>query len=1368
MTPTVPTLRQAVAYVLACTLIWVDLAPLARANTDIADIPMATRSRAKPNMIIAVDDSGSMDGEVLPARPFTSNDGALWWNTAQRTYFGFARGAAVGACSGGVPPVDGDPFAILPVNSNPAGITNVPSGAINFNYCGSASDVWKKYTYLFPNTACGRNCDTRSYGDNENDHFAVPPTREFAWVRSPLYNSQYYNPAINYDPWRPYNDGSTTRTPPSYDNGGTGRNWNAVRSHPYYPTPTTTGTNIDLTNTVAQPGDAAATDRTFRMYPGMIIPNGARFRRCASTNNGSCGPWQDNVDDRCYTNTTNVDDCRMRSFYGIPIGAPGRLDGSGSDHLDVQIQYWPATFWIASTSTATTLAADEALGPDGRRLRRVEIRSGVTSYAKGVARTDCVGATCTYAEEMQNFANWWAYYRKRLLALNAAMGLGFDQVRGIRVGHFLFNNRVNVTMYDFDATADASNGRRLLGLLYNTKGDGGTPTRRSLEFAGKQFERTGSGAPVIAECQYNAAFVITDGFANNELPVDNYGNEDSNANIRFTTRYDANVPSLNLTTATPAGIIPPAPTEVPPITVTPGSPYADPYVNTLADIAMHYYTFNLRPDITPIRQVPVDPNDLAPDADRNDYIHMATFVLGLGVQGLIFNNAAYPDQNRDPYANPPDWTLGGNPTGQVRNPSSVDELWHATINGRGAMLSADTPESTRSGVVDIANKVGARGGSGAAVAVANPNVTPGDNFSYASSYNSGSWAGDINKFSIDLVSGAVSTTGIWSPSPQRALAVRDPATRVIATFHPTLVSASQGGGVPFQWADISAAQQSALTPVAPAPGTGTEVLNFLRGDRTREVEAFRSRGPRPPFPNNVTPSDISVLGSIVNSEPVVIGPPLFSYFDNGYAAFRSANAARAAVVYQGANDGMLHAFSSADGSELWAYIPSFVFSNLRNLSDRNAFSHRYYVDGTPTMGDVDLNFTNGVDLANPPTPDWRTMLVGGLRKGGMGFYALDVTSPSMGNETTLASRVLWEFPNASMTATDRAKVGFSFGKPIIAKTRAAGWVVIVSSGYNNGTTGASGFSGGDGIGRIFVLNARTGALIREISTGVGTTSNASGLAHLAAFTERPQVDATIESVYGGDLLGNLWRFDLSGATTVAWAVTRVATITDGSGNIQPITVEPELGVINRNRYIYFGAGQYLGDSDIPSNVPENVYAQRRMSFYGIRDNLGVTGAGPVYASPVRSGMIAQTITKGAGTATLTSNPVSPTATGWFVDMTEDGERIVTNPILSGGVITFTSNIPVGGTNALCTPGGRSWAWFVDFATGGRVTLAGSPTHSGVSMGNVLSSRPVLVRLPGGNIVGLVRGSDSQTRTINPPSNTASGTGRRLSWREIVQ
>ncbi|MCW5626371.1 MAG: hypothetical protein KIT73_16780, partial [Burkholderiales bacterium] len=1073
------------------------------------------------------------------------------------------------------------------------------------------------------------------------------------------------------------------------------------------------------------------------MYPGMILPAGSRYKICNNAgNNGGCGGWNDNTADRCIRgngsqgcgNASWIIPGYVRTANGATTDTQN-LGIGGNNHLEVQIAYLPATVWVQSKN-AGALAANESWGPilpgqtTATRLIRIDITSATTSYAKAGTRSDCVGATCSYAEELTNFSNWFAYYRKRHMYLNAATGIAFDQVTGIRVGQFVFNNRNDVTMYDFDNTNDNANARRLLYDLYRIKGTGGTPTRESLEHAGRQFQRTGTSAPIQAACQYNAAFVITDGFANASGPT-SYGNADSNASNRFTVPYDINNPDLNYNDpppAPPGNISRPSPLggpALPAVTVTPAPPYPDGFSNTMADIAMYFYSTNLRSDLT-TRQVVVNPGDTGREADRNDMLHMNTFALGLGVQGVVFgrnDSATVIAQNQDPYTNPPDWNAIGDPRQFDRNPRAVDDLWHATINGRGKMLSASAPEEARSGVVDVINNVGARGGAGAAVAVANPNLFPGDNFSYASSYNSGAWSGDLNKYAVDLSTGQPSTTGLWTPSPQKQLATRVPTTRLIATTNPSGGGGGVPVGTPFQWNNLNATQQTLL-------GSDSQVLDFLRGDRSREVDKFRSRGPRPQrdaggnfvldgtgryvYVNNITPDNVAVLGDIINAEPVVVRNPTRSYFDAGYGEFRTTQSGRAGVVYQGGNDGMLHAFSVEDGTELWAYVPSWTFPTLRNLSDRTGFRHLYYVDGTPAVGDVDFGRVGG----SIGTPDWRTILVGGLRKGGFGYYALDITNPSAGSETDVANKVLWEFPNDSnptlMSTVERRNVGYSFGKPVIVKTRAHGWVALVTSGYNNGNTGV-GSSGGDGRGYLYVLNARTGALLKVMETQAGTADTPSGLGPISAFISRPAIDATAEAIYGGDLLGNVWRFDVSSANPDLWTVTRLAALRSTSGGpastgIQPITTEPELGTINRKRVVFVGGGQYLGDSDAMQTAgtipPENAYTRRTMSFYALRDDLST----PVFPTPVISDVRSlqqQTVTVSGDLLNITNTAVNfNTQAGWFFDFPRTGERAVTNPILSGGVVVFTTNIP--DRFDLCNPGGSSWAYFVDYQTGGLI------------------------------------------------------------------
>ena len=105
-----------------------------------------------------------------------------------------------------------------------------------------------------------------------------------------------------------------------------------------------------------------------------------------------------------------------------------------------------------------------------------------------------------------------------------------------------------------------------------------------------------------------------------------------------------------------------------------------------------------------------------------------------------------------------------------------------------------------------------------------------------------------------------------------------------------------------------------------------------------------------------------------------MGVPDFERTDPTYVDFVNANLNRAPRVYIGANDGMMHAFDAATGDEVWAYVPSHLFSNLAKLASR-PFSHTYFVDGGTTVGDA--RFPDGV---------WHTILLGGLGSGAKGLF----------------------------------------------------------------------------------------------------------------------------------------------------------------------------------------------------------------------------------------------------------------------------------------------------------------------------------------------------------------------------------------------
>lgn len=669
-----------------------------------------------------------------------------------------------------------------------------------------------------------------------------------------------------------------------------------------------------------------------------------------------------------------------------------------------------------------------------------------------------------------------------------------------------------------------------------------------------------------------------------------------------------------------------------------------------------------------------------------------------------------------------------------------------------AFFAADE-DSMRNAIAAAARNAEAKTGAAAAVAVSNAIVTK-DTLSFQSTFYSGNWTGDLKAYALDAETGAQREPALWSAQEQ--LDKLAASERKIASYN------GSDRGVRFLSADGTGTTLSAEQQALVGANDGAGIVNYIRGDRSGETA---TAGTAQKYRQRTT-----VLGDIVNAEPVVLVAPAADYSETtnpGYAAFKASRKSRPTLVLQGANDGMLHAFKAAkdvgDGgsSELWAYVPSLLLPTLANLSRLTDFAHKYYVDGTPTVADVDFDRTGGATGSGEP--DWRTILVGGLGKGGRGYYALDVSNGAPADEAGVAATVLWEFPNSSTPPQVVANLGYSFGKPVIAKVGDQGWVALVTSGYNNTNTitvtveGTSTNYTGDGGGHLFVLNAKTGALIKDIPTGSGSTAAPSGLASFSGYLESASVDNTVSQVYAGDLDGKVWRFDLRGAPD-DWKVSQLAALVDDAGNAQPVTTAPELATIFEDsatyRFVYVGTGRYLGDSDVTSTATQ--------TMYGLIDDLTTT---PLI-NPLRAKLKRQTLS-------VMSDPQYRSASegkfalsgalkkrGWYVDLPVAGERISTDPQLAFGALAFTSNVP---SQESCVPGGSSYFNILDYRTGGLLEGMSWSSHF---LGRALASRVVLVRLESGEVKAVIRMSDATTRAESVPAPLAVPAVRRVSWREL--
>ena len=837
-------------------------------------------------------------------------------------------------------------------------------------------------------------------------------------------------------------------------------------------------------------------------------------------------------------------------------------------------------------------------------------------------------------------------------------------------------------------------------------------------------------------------------------------------------------------------------------------------VNALADVAQYYYATDLRPSMPNTAEEGVPSVGSGPEADTAKWQHMTTFTVALGVSGTLNYLADYKSASTitgdfaDLRSGARSWPLWPDPAsnagpgnfGAWENPRSIDDFWHTAVNGRGQYFSASDSDSLVAGLADALAEIDTQPSAGAAAGVSNSQPVGGDNFVFFSSYVTGDWTGDVTASEIVLNTGAVAATNAWSAADKlltklgsacdnrNIYVIRSGVSTSLVDFSANTYAcdaAKAPAGAPRNGLNATEllnfdSSEVALFSQFPSMTSGTggqqekaagaNLVNFLRGQSG--LEGFKGGDL-----NKLYRKRKSALGDVIGGQPVYVKQPRFTYLDAGYAGFKSAQSGRTAMVYVAANDGMLHAFfadkTAADpllgGQEAWAVIPSEVLPKLYKLADKNyGKNHQFYVDGSPVVGDV----------YDSVTSQWSTMLVGGLNAGGKGFYALDITDP-------INPVAKWEFkfsstcfdPSNAATAGADCHLGLSFGKPIITKLATGRWVVLLTSGYNNVRGGGS---TGDGGGYLYVLDAKSGSILYKIDTGAGSPTTPSNLGQLNIFIDDSTVNNTAVRAYGGDMLGNIWRFDVNDSELPAGReATLLGQAKDGLGATQPITTRPELAELDGKPMVFVGTGRLLGAQDV-NDV-------QKQSIYGIVDKLG---GGPVYANlrDALKPMVVTTAARSAGTTRTVNCDASQPALcaskdGWVMDLPDSGERNNIDMILLRTTLIAGTNVP---NTSACGKGGDYWLNYIDFATG---------MSNGAFDGNAVSSTSAVSKFGNNSLItglsvldlsGSTGYSGSPYRVVaRDSSDGASGAkggglvspiylktpppkGRRISWREIAK
>jgi type IV pilus assembly protein PilY1 len=1066
-----------------------------------------------------------------------------------------------------------------------------------------------QYRKLFPQLDSPTNASAGTE-TNPNLYRAAPPIAQLAWLRSNAFNRLYYNPMVTYAPWSPAilsgPDGTlyTPQVTTSYADANTAQ----TLTHPSTVLHTSGLNTYSLFTTAPAAADG---DEAFSFGKGMIYSPGAR------PSNGS-------------------------SFTGLPL--PG---GTAQPGLGLQwygVPYYPATYWhpeacTPPASAPTPYAEPNCVNrPDGAgTLKRYEVKPGVT-FPSGR----------TYAQEQQNFANWWQYHRKRRLMTSAVMGKLVNGLgEGLRVGHLYLNTAVSGTAspplhaditLESTTTTPTHDGdavrKRLAGRFYNRTWVGGapTPTRKAMTHVFNQFDTN----PNLIQhaCQRNYQLIITDGYAT-----------------------DAGAQGHPLD-------VPPPPPALPP----------------LRPVAKQAYETRLRAAGTtalPAGQVPTgDPGRPNPDVNAN--LHLNTYAISLGLSGL-----SWPanDANGD---NVPDTTQTW-PAGEFRGRPKIDDLWGATVEGKGLMLKANDAEGLTQALGQIMFDITSVLGTQGAASFSSVNLS-GNDFALLASYNAGRWNGDLTRRTVDAATGNVGTTDIWSTAGRLDDPAVTPASRVLFTqngpFTASIVGASINPGNAF--------------------GSANDVVAYLRGDRSKEGFGSGQFRPRK-----------SRLGAIANSVPAM-------------------TQART-VAFVASSDGFLHAINLSDGRELWGYAPQAALSKLGASTQLN-WGFEALHDGSPVVAKVGGS---------------TEMLFGSVGSSQKGWYALDVSNATaVLNETQRAATVRWELPGAN--ATLQGQMGTAAGRPILVKTAAWGEVLLLTSGYNA--------SSPSGKGRLFVVRPTDGTILATAETPAVAAANVDpGLAQVSAFRE---VDGTVRYVFGGDELGNLWRFDLS---TTSPVVTRVAVLKDTGGLAQRIATRPALVEYQGQRIVMVGTGALLGASDLAAESRGN-------TFYAIRD----TGSELIAPRNASTGLVKQTLAvdDAAGTRSIASPaPVDWSARrGWYIDLPAD-ERANIAPLVGIAAVAFVTNRPQGNPCSMA-----SYRYALDIASGAALD---DPAHPGLvstaltstqgSAGNsivVTAGTPVGGGTSGGSRV-CIRGLDG-TLECHDFEKGDVYKPRKAGWRRVIR
>lgn len=884
-------------------------------------------------------------------------------------------------------------------------------------------------------------------------------------------------------------------------------------------------------------------------------------------------------------------------------------------------------------------------------------------FPRAATRTDCQtnAGECSQAEERQNFANWFTYYRTReLLTKGAVSDTLASFVDKIRAGWAQINmtndpngtRRVQADVKFLDGGAN-SHLSSMLGNIQTYQSDGRTPLRVAMDEVGAYFQSSDENNPWLTvpgdassgslECRRAMNVLMTDGYYNDE----NF----SSPNVDGENGPWHGDPSATETTAS-------NPLNKSPMRYVKAVPYQDSYSSTLADVAMKYFVEDLRKDIA---------NKVMPVAgDIAYWQHLNQYTVGLGVKGTL--DASTPAAKKATLAAIMAGSLSW-PNPDDGDPQKIDDMWHAAVNTGGDFYSVRNAPELANALVEAINGAVEPPASEAGVAVSSNSLVTGS-LKLVPWFTGTAWTGDLAAYAMDT-KGVFPTTHTWLASAGVGLA----AERNLYTWDGTK-------SIEFKSVPSMGAVQTEVG--------ATTLTDYIRGDASNEgigPTSYRRRNGK-------------LLGDFVNSPPVYVKDLVnlgYEKFDTSYTEYLKQKGARATpLVFLGGNAGMLHVFSggssSTDGKELYGYLPKDGLKNLKIIAKTNYGTasnfHQFFVDGPLVETDA------MIATRRYPTAAWSNLVLGSMGAGGTGLFALhvDTLSPTTLNAETL----LWEKSKADIT-----NLGYVFSPIVAGKLRGAGgWVGLVGNGAFSDSGTAS----------LLVLDLATGAVKQELVV------DATGGNGLMGVTLLHNVSNEVVAAYAGDLKGNVWRFDFDadGVGAIGFGKTALFTAT-GSGGAQPITAAPQWvrNTAGPGRVVVFGTGKLMTTADAVDG--------QKQTLYGVLDPTPEGASSVTSVSPFRGLTNVRTVLAPRTAATdartnpnvatsyydITGSPIDwATQKGWYMDLPFPNDQgpafqreIYPVLILQGSYAFFQTLVPAEDAADCDTANGAGYNYLLNASTG---------------------------------------------------------------------